>query len=80
LESTLRRLRIHTIKAQLALRELVCRSLAQECANEHLPPARIADIADQWNQTTIERYELRLLLQSQESVQEEAEQQIAGMR
>lgn len=69
MESTLRSLRIHTIKAQLALCELVCRSLAQACANPNLSFTHKTAIADRWISTTTQRYELRHLLESQESVQ-----------
>jgi hypothetical protein len=70
LESTLRRLRIHTLKAQLALCELVCRSLASEYANENLTVAQKAAIVNRWSATTMDRRELRLLLEELETEQE----------
>ena len=69
MESTLRRLRIHTLKAQLALCELVCRSLASEYANENLTVAQKAAIVNRWSATTMDRHELRLLLEAQEREQ-----------
>jgi hypothetical protein len=79
LESMLRRLLIHTLKAQLALRELVCSSLVTAYANENLTDAQKADIVDRWNTTVMERHQLRLLLEAQESVQEDAEQQVKSL-
>jgi hypothetical protein len=80
LESTIRRLRIHTLKAQLALCELVCRSLAREYAGENLTVTQKAAIVDRWSRTTKERHELRLLLESQQSTQEEAEPEAKSLR
>jgi len=51
--------------------EQICRSLAAEYANEKLTEAQKAAIVDRWNITTMERHELRLLLESQESAIEE---------
>jgi hypothetical protein len=68
-ETTLRRLRIHTTKAQLALCELICRSLAKERSSENLTADQKAAIVERWITTTTERRDLRLLLESQESAQ-----------
>ena len=68
-ETTLRRLRIHTTKAQLALCELISRSLAKERSSENLTADQKAAIVERWITTTTERRDLRLLLESQESAQ-----------
>jgi hypothetical protein len=66
LDSVVRRLAIQTIKAQLALCELVSRSLVHEFSIENLPVAEKAAIVDRWNLTSRQRTELRLLLEEQE--------------
>lgn len=69
MESTLHRLGIQTIKAHLALRELVCKSLASEYANESLTPAQKGAIAFRYSTVIKEMGELRLLLEEQEGEQ-----------
>jgi len=65
LESILRRLCIQTLKAKLALCELVCRSLASEYANENSTAEEKAAIVDRWSRTTNERHDLRVALEEQ---------------
>jgi hypothetical protein len=69
MESTLRKLRIHTIKGQLALCELVCRSLAIEYENENLTAVQKEAIINRWSATTKQRHELQLELEEQEREQ-----------
>lgn len=80
MEPILRRLRIHSLKAQLALCELVCGSLVTAYANENLTDGQKAEIVDRWNTTVMERHQLVLLLEAQHSVQEEAEPQVNSLR
>jgi hypothetical protein len=78
LEATGRKLLIHNIEAQLALRELMCRSLASEYANDNLTADQKEAIVNRWNKTTMERHELRLQLEAQQT-QQEAHQQVKAL-
>jgi hypothetical protein len=69
LEETLHRLAIQTIKAQLALRELLCKSLAREYANESLTAAQKGAIAFRYSTAIKETRELRFLLDELEREQ-----------
>jgi len=66
MESVLRRLEIQTIRAQLALRELVCKSVASEYANESLTVAQQRTIAFRYSTVIKEIRELRTLLEELE--------------
>jgi hypothetical protein len=78
LESAFQKLLIQNIEAQLALRELMCRALASEYANENLSATEKEAIVDRWNKTTMERHELRLQLEAQQT-QQVADQQVEAL-
>jgi hypothetical protein len=65
-ESIIRKLRIHTLKAQLALRRFVCETLAERLENGDLTVAEKLALARRWDDVMKEVHDLRLLLESQE--------------
>jgi hypothetical protein len=61
LESIIRKLRVHTLKAQLALRHLICESLAKEFETA-LTFERRAALARKWDVTLKEGHVFQLML------------------
>jgi hypothetical protein len=60
-ESILRRLKIHSFKAQVVLRKLVCESLATEFLTA-LSFEQRALLARKWDETLKERYVLQFMI------------------
>lgn len=73
MESTLHKLEIQTIKAQLGLRKIICSSLATDFTNENLTFAQKTDIVNRYNAVKRVSRELQLLLEEQEREQAERE-------
>jgi hypothetical protein len=62
LESVIRKLTIHTYKAQVALRETMIETLATEFEGENLTVKRKAEIARHWDKTLKGKYAFQLML------------------
>ena len=69
MDAIIRKLTIHTLRAQLALCEIVSRSLVYEFSLQDLPVARKAEIVERWSTTSMKRTELRLLLEAMQREQ-----------
>lgn len=62
LESVIPKLKIQTLKAQLALRSFVCASLAQEFDTAMLTFEQRAILAHRWDETLKESHVLQIML------------------
>jgi hypothetical protein len=62
LESVIHKLRIHTLQAQLALRQHLCASLAKEFEAGNLTVEQKAALAHRWDDTLKESWVLQLMI------------------
>jgi hypothetical protein len=72
LESVIRELRIHTLKTQLEVCQLVCASLAQELQAAYLTPEEKTALARRWDKALKESRNLQLAVDMLEGQETEA--------
>jgi hypothetical protein len=63
LESIIRKLWIHTLKAQLGVRQFMCKSLAQEFETPTITFEQRTAIAHRWDDTLQESHVLQLMIE-----------------
>jgi hypothetical protein len=61
----IRKLRIHHLKAQVGLRQLVCETLAKEFEARSLTVEQRTALAHRWDDAMKESHELRLMVERQ---------------